>query len=186
MVSLAQLWLPILLSGVLVFVASSILHMVFKFWHTPDYHGFSNEDEVRAVIRKGNAAPGMYLLPWCKMEDMKQPAAQAKFAEGPVGYMILRASGMPNMGKSLGLWFVFCLIVALFAGYIAQHALLIGAPYTHVFRIVGTAAFMGFAFGALPSGIWWGQPWRAVAKDMVDGLIYASITAGTFGCFWPH
>ncbi|MBS0486126.1 MAG: hypothetical protein JSS13_02190, partial [Proteobacteria bacterium] len=59
-------------------------------------------------------------------------------------------------------------------------------PYLHVFQIVGTAAFMGFAFGSLPMGIWWGQPWGAVAKDMIDGLIYASITAGTFGCFWPH
>ena len=186
MVSLAQLWLPILLSGVFVFIASSILHMLLKFWHMPDYHGFSNEDEVRAAVRKGNPTPGMYMLPWCKMEEMKLPAAQAKFTEGPVGFIILRASGMPNMGKSLGLWFVFCLIVAVFAGYIAIHSLPIAAPYLHVFQIVGTAAFMGFAFGSLPMGIWWGQPWGAVAKDMIDGLIYASITAGTFGCFWPH
>lgn len=186
MVTLMQLWLPILLSAVFAFIASSILHMVLKFWHMPDYHGFFNEDEVRAALRKGNAAPGMYMLPFCKMEEMKQPTAQAKFIEGPVGFLILRANVMPNMGKSLGLWFVFCLIVALFAGYIAQHALLIGAPYLHVFQIVGTAAFMGFAFGSLPMGIWWGQPWRAVAKDMIDGLIYALITAGTFGCFWPH
>ncbi|MGH8042345.1 MAG: hypothetical protein ACREPN_09910 [Rudaea sp.] len=186
MVSLSQLWLPILLSGVLVFIASSILHMLFKFWHMPDYHGFSNEDEVRTTLRKSNAAPGMYMIPYCKMEEMKQPQAQAKFAEGPIGFVILRPNGMPNMGKSLGLWFVFCLIVALFGGYIAQHALSIGAPYAHVFRIVGTAAFMGFAFGALPMGIWWGQPWRAVSKDMIDGLIYALITAATFACLWPH
>ncbi|HTI96837.1 MAG TPA: hypothetical protein VL425_10060 [Rudaea sp.] len=185
MVSLAQLWLPILLSGVFVFIASSILHMLLKFWHMPDYHGFANEDEVRAAVRKGNPTPGMYMLPWCKMEEMKQPAAQARFTEGPVAFIILRASGMPNMGKSLGSWFVFCLIVALFAGYIAIHALPVAAPYLHVFQIVGTAAFMGFAFGALPMAIWWGQPWGAVAKDMIDGLIYASITAGTFGCFWP-
>jgi hypothetical protein len=120
------------------------------------------------------------------MEEMKQPAAQAKFTDGPVGFLILRASGMPNMGKSLGQWFAFCLVVALFAGYVGIHALPVAAPYLHVFQIVGTAAFMGFAFGALPMGIWWGQPWGAVAKDMVDGLIYALITAGTFGWLWPH
>ncbi len=53
MVSLAQLWLPILISTVLVFFASALINMVLKFWHTPDYSGFSNEDEVRAAIRKG-------------------------------------------------------------------------------------------------------------------------------------
>ncbi|MGH8324811.1 MAG: hypothetical protein ACRETD_13600, partial [Steroidobacteraceae bacterium] len=83
MVSLAQLWLPILLSGVFVFIASSILHMLFKFWHMPDYHGFSNEDEVRTTLRKSNAAPGMYMIPYCKREELSQPHAQAKFADGP-------------------------------------------------------------------------------------------------------
>jgi hypothetical protein len=182
---LTQLWLPILLSAVLVFIASSLIHMVLK-WHESDYTGFGNEDDVRAAMRKNNPAPGMYMFPRCDdMKDMGKPEMQAKFTEGPVGFLILRANGAPNMGKLLGMWFVFCLIVALFSGYIAAHALLPAAPYLYVFRVVGTAAFMGFAFGSLPMGIWWGQPWKAVAKDMFDGLIYASLTAGTFGCFWP-
>ena len=185
MVTLMQLWLPILLSAVFVFIASSLIHMVLK-WHQSDYTGFSNEDEVRAAVRKGNPAPGMYMFPRCNdMKDMGKPEMQGKFKEGPVGFLILRANAAPNMGKLLGQWFVFCLIVALFAGYIATHALPPGAPYLHVFRIVGTAAFMGFAFGSLPMGIWWGQPWKAVTKDVLDGLIYALLTAGTFGCFWP-
>lgn len=75
MVSLAQLWLPILLTGIFVFIASSIVHMALKFWHQPDYYGLPNETEVGGAIRKGNRAPGMYLLPYCKMEDMKNPKA---------------------------------------------------------------------------------------------------------------
>ena len=42
MVSLADLWLPILLSAVLVFVASSLIHMVLG-WHRHDFKGSSRE-----------------------------------------------------------------------------------------------------------------------------------------------
>ena len=38
MVGLAALWLPILLSAVIVFVASSLIHMVSG-WHKSDYPG---------------------------------------------------------------------------------------------------------------------------------------------------
>jgi len=185
MVLLAHLWLAILLSGVFVFIASFIMHMALKFWHQPDYNGLSNESEVGAALRKGNASPGMYLMPYCKMGDMKKPESLQKFQNGPVGFMILRRSGKPNMGKSLLLWFIFCLIVALFAGYIAARTLAAGTEHLQVFRIVSTAAFMGFAFGALPMGIWWAQPWRAVTKDVIDGLIYALITGAVFLWLWP-
>lgn len=185
MISLAHLWLPILLSAIGVFIASSILHMVLKFWHMPDYHGFSNENEVGAAIRKGNPVPGMYMLPFCKMEDMKKPEAQEKFKQGPVGFMILRTSGMPNMGKSLGLWFVFCLVVSYFAAYVAASTLAGGTAGLQVFRVVGTVAFMAYAFGALPMGIWYGQPWKAVTKDVIDGLIYGLVTGAIFAALWP-
>jgi hypothetical protein len=185
MVSLAQLWLPILLSAVFVFIASSLLHMVLKFWHLPDYKGFTNEDEVRAAIRKGNAAPGMYVLPHCDMEAMKKPETQEKFKEGPVGFVILRPSGAINMGRNLGQWFAFCVVMSLLSAYLAAHTMAPGMPFKHVFCVLGTAAFMGYALGSLPMGIWWDQPWRAVAKDVIDGLVYALITAGTFGWFWP-
>ena len=79
MISLMQLWLPILLSAVAVFVVSSLVHMVLK-WHAPDYHGFGNEDEVLAAIRKGNPSPGIYMMPFCKdMKDMATPEMQARY-----------------------------------------------------------------------------------------------------------
>ena len=185
MVSLAHLWLPILLSAIGVFIASSILHMALKFWHMPDYHGFSNEDEVGAAIRKSNPAPGMYMLPFCKMEDMKKPEAQEKFKRGPVGFMILRVGGMPNMGKGLVLWFIFCLVVSFFAAYVAGSTLAGGTAGVQVFRVIGTVGFMAYAFGALPMGIWYGQPWKAVTKDVIDGLIYGLVTGAIFAALWP-
>lgn len=186
MVSLAQVWLPILLGAIGAFVASSILHMVLQAWHRPDYHGFSNEDEVRAAIRKGSTQPGMYMLPWCPPEKMKDPATLAKFTEGPVGLLVLRAAGAFNMGRSLGLWFGFCLLVAIFAGYISGATLAPGTEGMQVFRVTTTAAFLGFGFGALPNHIWWGETFSSTAKNLIDGVIYAAVTGAVFMCFWPH
>lgn len=185
MTGFAQLWLPILLSAVGVFIASSILHMLLKFWHMPDYHGFANEDDVREAIRRHNPKPGMYALPHCRMEDMQTPETREKFAQGPVGLVFLRANGMVNMGLNLALWFGFCVLVSLFAALIAGHALPAGASGKSVFHVVGLACLMAYGFGSLPMGIWWGQPWSAVAKDVVDGLIYAVVTAAVFTWLWP-
>ena len=52
MVTLQQLLFPILLSAVLVFVMSSLIHMVLK-WHNTDYRKISNGDAVRAAISAG-------------------------------------------------------------------------------------------------------------------------------------
>ncbi|MDE2497505.1 MAG: hypothetical protein KGK35_06705, partial [Xanthomonadaceae bacterium] len=69
--TLASLWLPIVLSAVFVFIASALINMLLKFWHAPDYRRFSNEDEIRDAIRNGKPeAPGQYALPWCTPETM--------------------------------------------------------------------------------------------------------------------
>ena len=186
MVSLAHLWLPILLSAVFVFVASSLIHMAFK-WHNSDYHGLSNEDEVRAAITKGSPAPGQYVIPYCAdHKDMGSEAMKAKLTEGPVGFMILRPAGCMNMGPMLFQWFLFCALVGLFTALVLMHAAAPGADYKVVFHTAALCSFMAYAFGQIPMGIWWGQPWRSVMKGILDGLIYAGLTAGTFGWLWPR
>ena len=182
---LAQLWLPILLSGVFVFIASSILHMVLRFWHAPDCKGFANEDEVGAAMRKGNASAGLYMMPYCTPEAMKDPATAEKFKTGPVAVIYLRKPGPMNMGAFLGQWFVFCLLVSFFCALLAVHALPAGAPHEHVFHLIGLAALLGYAFGVIPDAIWWGHPWRSAIKHIIDGVIYAVITGVTFAWLWP-
>jgi len=185
MISLVQLWLPILLSAIGVFIASSVLHMMLKFWHLKDNKGFANEDEVAAAIRKGTSKPGIYMLPYCTMENAKSPEVKRKLAEGPVGIMFLRGSGSTGMGLTLVQWFVFILIVSLFAAYVATTTLTAATVDMQVFRVVGIVSFMAYAFGVVPYGIWWGQPWNAVFKDVVDGLIYGLITGALFAWLWP-
>jgi hypothetical protein len=185
MVSLAALWLPILLAAVFVFIASSIIHMVLPY-HRSSYRKIDNEDSVRAAIRASNPSPGLYNLPHCTHKDMNTPETKAKFAEGPVGHLIILPNGTVKLGKFLGLWFVFCLIVGLFSAYLAAHVINIGAPYRHVFSIIGTAAFLAYGVGGLANGIWKGIPWKMVLLEAFDGLIYALLTAGTFGWLWPR
>lgn len=183
---LASLWLPIVLSGVFVFIASALINMLFKFWHAPDYRGFSNEDEIRAAIRNGNPqAPGQYALPWCSAEAMKDPAMQEKFKQGPVGILYLRRTGPMNMGPLLLQWFLFCLLVSLACAAISAQAVAPGADRHLVFHVVALSALMGHAFGCFTDGIWRGFPWKAAFKYMVDGVLYAVITGATFMWLWP-
>jgi len=185
MVPLASLWMPIVVSAVLVFVASSIIHMMLKY-HNSEYRKFPNEDEVRAVIQKGNPPPGQYLFLYAMGPDaMKDPAMLEKFKQGPVGFAFLRQPGMPGMGPLLGQWFVYILVVSFFVAYVAAHTIAPGAPYLAVFRVVGAVGFLAYAGSRVQSAIWSGYPWSATIKDLIDGLIYGCVTAGTFGWLWP-
>ena len=44
---------------------------------------------------------------------------------------------------------------------------------------------MGYAMGAWPLSIWYGRKWSTTFKSTFDALIYAMLTAGTFGWLWP-
>lgn len=186
MISLFSLWLPICLSAVLVFLASSLIHMVFK-WHNSDYRALPNEDEVREALRKGTPAPGQYVLPYCPdMKEMNAPAMQKKFEEGPVAMLYLKAPGQPKMGPALGGWFLFNLVIAFVVAYVTSRTLPVQAHYLQVFRVAGTVAFLAYAGNAAQASIWMGKPWRSAAKEILDGLIYGLVTAGTFGWLWPR
>ena len=45
-----SLWIPVIVSAVVVFVASSILHMALKY-HKADVKSLPNEDAVREALR---------------------------------------------------------------------------------------------------------------------------------------
>jgi hypothetical protein len=186
MVSIGALWLPVLLSAVLVFVTSFVVHMVLRY-HSKDYTPLPNEDAVRTAIRSGNPAPAQYIIPYCaNPKDMASPDMQRKFTEGPVGVLNLKRPGPPGMGPQLAQWFVFVLIVSVFVAYVACHTLEPGTDYLAVFRVVGTVGFLAYAAGQVPAAIWMGKPWTVAWKEMFDGLLYGLVTAGTFGWLWPR
>lgn len=185
MVALSALWLPILLSAVIVFVASAIMHMVLPY-HKGDYKQLPNEEGLLSTLRSASLKPGLYIFPYCDHKDMKSPAVQEKFKQGPVGMMTIRPSGVPAMPKFLVQWFVYCLVIGFFVAYLTGHTVGPSTHYLAVFRVAGTAAFLAYGLGNLSNGIWKGQPWSMTIKEVIDGLIYGLLTAGTFGWLWPH
>jgi hypothetical protein len=185
MVPLSALWLPIVLSAVIVFVASSIMHMVLPYHHS-DYQKLPDEDKVLAAVRAAGVKRGLYVFPFCTHKEMKSPALIEKYNQGPVGMMTVFPIGPPVMPKFLGLWFAYCLIIGFFVAYLTAHTVASGAYYLAVFRVVGTAAFLAYGLGNMSNSIWKGQTWSMTIKEVIDGLVYALLTAGTFGWLWPR
>jgi hypothetical protein len=180
-----SLWQPVVVSAVVVFVASSVIHMVLRY-HKADYKGLSNEEDVRGVLRKGSVTPGMYVVPYCAdPSQMKDPAVAKKYTDGPVGVVTVLPSGIPNMGKYLGLWFGLCLLASFVAAYVARHTLTPGAAPMMVCRITGTVAFAAYGVGAIPDSIWHGHPWSNTMRRLLDALIYSVLTGLTFRFLWP-
>jgi hypothetical protein len=185
MISIGALWLPILLSAVFIFAASSIIHM-FLGYHWNDLRAPAQQDAILDAMRKLNVQPGDYAMP--KPDSMKQfssPEFKAKLEGGSMILMTV-SRGTMAMGKMLGQWFVYLLVVSLFCAYIAGRELPAGAQYLSVFRLVGFTAFMAYALALPQAAIWYHRNWRMTLFTMFDGLVYGLLTGGTFGWLWPH
>jgi len=185
MVSLTALWMPILLSAVIVFIASSVIHMVLPY-HKSDYARLPDEEKVLAALRPFKIPPGDYVFPHASsMGALKDPAFVDKMKVGPVAVMTVRPAGPPTMGKSLVMWFVYTVVVSGMAAYVAGRVLGPGAHYLAAFRFAGTTAFAAYAMAQVQDSIWMGRSWSTTIKNMFDGLVYALLTGGTFGWLWP-
>ena len=186
MVSLLSLWLPILLSSVIVFVVSSIIHMMSP-WHKNDYPKLENEEKILDALRGFSIPGGDYMMP---MPSARAELRSSEFAErmkkGPLLTMTIWPGGAMNMSKPLIMWFLYSVVMGIFGGYVAGRALPTGAEYLQVFRFVGTTTFLGYAAALWQMSIWYRRSLRTTFKLTIDGLVYALVTAGTFGWLWPR
>ena len=186
MTALTALWLPILLSAIIVFVASSIIHML-PLWHQKDYPPMPQQDAVLQALGPFSIPPGDYMLPRAKnMAEMKTPEFTEKLKRGPVMVATVIRGDSMSMGRSLGLWFLYLVVIGILAAYVAGRALPPGADYLEVFRFAGTTAFIAYAVGLWQMSIWYHRAWKYTVVATIDGLIYALLTAGTFGWLWPR
>lgn len=185
MTTIAALWLPILVAAVLVFIASSIIHMA-PLWHKNACPPLPDQDRLMDAMRPFGLKPGEYMLPRAAdMKAMKTPEFTEKLKRGPVVFMTVLPNGPVSMGKALGQWFVYCVIVGILAAYVASRTLDAGSEYLAVFRIAGTTAFIAYAVALWQQSIWYSRPWSTTFKLTLDGAIYGLITGGTFGWLWP-
>jgi hypothetical protein len=184
MVSILSLWLPILLSAVLVFIISSVIHMLIGY-HNSDFKKVPEQDKFIDNLGKYNLPPGDYMFPYTSdNKERNSKEYQDKYKKGPSGIITLfRDRG--DMTSSLVQWFAYSLLVGIFAAYVAGRALEPGAHYLAVFRFAGVTAFAGYSLALMQNSIWYQKSWKATTKSMFDGLIYALLTAGVFGWLWP-
>ena len=186
MTNLLALWLPILLSAVLVFVASSVIHMLLP-WHKGEYPAVPDEPTARAAIAALRLPPGDYMIPRpTAREDMRSAEFAEKVKAGPNVILTVLPNLPWNMGRTFTQWILYSLAVSIFAAYIASRALAPGAEYLKVFQMTGATAFAGYALGLYPLSIWFGRAWSTTFRATVDGLVYALLTAGVFGWLWPR
>jgi hypothetical protein len=184
-VTVPMLWLPIVLSAIIVMAGSTIVWMVFKY-ENADWKVIPGEDQFRDAVRKLNLpAPGQYVFPHM-MGSADPQTAMKKAEEGPSGILLLRRPQKWSMSKPLIQSLIFYLVVSFFAAYVASHAVSRGTDYLRVFQVVGAASFMGYGLGVFVDAIWWGRTWSSAFKTALSGLIYACLTAGTFGWLWPR
>ena len=185
MIPLTAFWLPILLSAAIVFFASFIMHMVLSY-HKSDYRKLPDEDRVTDALRSAGVKPGpAYFFPYCSFEEMKSAPVVEKMKRGPVGLLTVLPSGPPAMGKNLAQWFLYCVVISLLAAYLSGRMLPPGTAFSQIFRVVGIAALLGYGAAHAQESIWNGRSWVVTFKHLFDSVIYAALTAGTFGWLWP-
>jgi hypothetical protein len=184
-VSLTSLWLPVLVSAVVVFIASSVIHMVLTY-HRTDFGKLPAEADIAEALRKFNMPPGDYVMPHCaNPADMKTPEFKEKWQKGPRLIVTVWGAGSMGMGSQLVQWFIFSLVVSLFAGYVASRALGPGAEYLRVSQMASTTAFLGYAMSQWSGVVWYKRSAATAVKATIDGVIYGLLTGGVFGWLWP-
>ena len=177
--SIIDLWLPVVVSGVACFVASALIWTLLKY-HNRDYKKTGDEEGVRAALR--GSEPGYYVVPFClDPADAKKPEVKQKFEEGPIAYITVAQNGMPNMGAKMVFMLVYFLLIGVFCAYFVSRLLTPEADYLSVFRVAGTVAFIANSLALVPESIWFERPWSMTLKNFFDALIYALLTGGIFG-----
>ncbi len=182
---LLDLWLPIVLSAVVVFFAS------FAAWtllphHREDIRPLPDEGPIVSALATLRLPPGMYAWPMpAKPADYKTKEFADRSARGPWGSLNVQPAA-PSMGRSLVLVFLFYLVVGVFVAYVTSQSVVPGAEYLRVFQIAGTVAIVAYCFGQIPGAIFFGKSLRFTLTDLLDGVVYGLLTAGIFSWLWPR
>lgn len=185
MTILHALWIPILLSSVFVFIASSALHMVLP-WHRNDFKRAPDQDKVLDALRPFSLPPGDYMIPRCtERAEMKTPGFAEKLRKGPILVATFLPNGPFRMGRSLTLWFLYLVAVSTLSAFGSLYSLKAGADCHRVFHLVGLLSFLAYSGALWQSVIWYRTSISTALKNSIDGLIYACVTAATLAWYWP-
>lgn len=185
MTPLTSLLLPILVAAVAVFILSMVVMQLMP-WHKRDWDNVPNDDAVIAAIRELGIEPGDYIVPSARLADgSRNPDFVDKWAKGPsVTMTVIPPSA--NMGRYMGQWFAFTLLVAVIAGWITNS--IVGASRNEhaVFHYGAILTFLCYSLGAWPLSIWYHRKWSTAFKSALDALLYGVVTGIVFSWLWPR
>jgi hypothetical protein len=177
--SIAALWLPVLVSAIIVFVASAVVWMAMP-WHKSDFRRTPDEEAVRSALR--GLETGYFMVPYCtNPAELKDEVVRQKYIDGPQAYITVAPNGLPNMTPKLVMSFVYYLLIGIACAYVVSRTVLPGGDYLQVFRIAGTTAFLAYGIAYIQDSIWFSRPWSLTAKSLLDAVIYSLLTGGAFG-----
>ena len=97
MVALSALWLPILVSASIVFIASNILWMALPFWRRGDHGKLPDEKSVLDALVP--AKSGQYIVPcvnWNKLSKEEREAMERR----PMALVLLRNPAQFEIGRA--------------------------------------------------------------------------------------
>ncbi|MCE9603130.1 MAG: hypothetical protein K8S21_13075 [Gemmatimonadetes bacterium] len=185
MVSPLALWIPIVVSAVFVFIALMLIHGLLG-WHRDDMIAVPGEAEFLERVRALGVSPGDYRFPYGRTTaDMTTPEFEAKMKQGPAGIMSVWPSGGLDMGRMMGLWFVYSLVIAVLVAFVTGRTHGPGAESLEVFRVSATVTFCCYVMAHWQNWIWWGRSTRFTVTYSLDGVLFALVTGATFAWLWP-
>ena len=177
-----DLWLPVLVSAVLVVSMSFVLHRLLNY-HLRDYDRLANEDEVLDALERLGVPPGNYPMPLpTTRREMTSPAFMTKRERGPVWLNVMRPF---SMRKVLLEWFAYALAAGLLTAYLTARTHDPGAEPGEVAHFAGMTAFVGHSLALWQRSIWYQTKWSRTVRSTFDGLVYGVLTGLTFGWLWP-
>lgn len=184
MTSIVSLLLPIAVSAVAVFVLTMVIHMTP--WHRGDYSRLPDEDGVMKTLRSFNIPPNDYMVPHPGSgEYMRSPEYDAKQNAGPVMIVTVAPSGPWNMGKLVGQWFLFALVVSACVAWVVGTIVAPGGDKHAVFHYVAVITFLTYAMGAVPMSVWYRRKWSTTFRNALDSVLFALASGWIFSMLWP-
>jgi hypothetical protein len=175
-----DLWLPILLSGLATHILSTLAWMVLPH-HKPEWTKMPAEDDVRDLLVSRNVPAGQYMFPYCATaEEMNSEAFKQKQSQC-TGMLVIwkKPIHMPTaILKTVSFFFIAAFVI----GYLASLALPSGTSLPKVIQFVTTAGLLTHCAAHFPHVFWFK---RRIAMELLDGVVYAFVTGLIFAALWP-
>lgn len=181
MVELVDLWLPILLSSVGIYVFSSLAWMVLPH-HRPDFQKLEKEDEVMDFVRGLGVTEGNFMFPYCgNPKEMNSEEFNKKWETGPRGHLCVfpDCSMGGNMAKTYAVWLLSVFSIA----YLATMGITDQAAPLLVFRFFATASLLTYFVAVVPGSIWYRS---RIKGHLIDAIACSLIVGAIFAWQWPY